>query len=83
MIKSICGGTYADLISRKPRHSGISRNSGPAVPERLFLGLLLHRNRAPGCSEATKFGTAGAVNVYAFDDQAALSIKRFPEMTEE
>ena len=32
---------------------------------------------------ATKFGIAGAVNVYAFDDQAALSIKRFPEMTGE
>ena len=32
---------------------------------------------------ATKFGTAGVVNVYSFDDQAALSIKRFPEMTEE
>ena len=32
---------------------------------------------------ATKFGTAGVVNVYSFDDQAELSIKRFPEMTEE
>lgn len=32
---------------------------------------------------ATKFGTAGVVNVYSFDDQAALSVKRFPEMTEE
>lgn len=32
---------------------------------------------------ATKFGTAGIVNVYSFDDQAALSMKRFPEMTEE
>ena len=32
---------------------------------------------------ATKFGAAGIVNVYSFDDQAALSIKQFPEMTEE
>ena len=32
---------------------------------------------------ATKFGTAGIVNVYSFDDQAALSMKRFPGMTEE
>ena len=32
---------------------------------------------------ATKFGAAGVVNVYSFDDQAELSIKRFPEMTEE
>lgn len=32
---------------------------------------------------ATKFGTAGIVNVYSFDDQADLSIKEFPEMTEE
>lgn len=32
---------------------------------------------------ATKFGSAGIVNIYAFDDQAYLSIKRFPEMTEE
>lgn len=32
---------------------------------------------------ATKFGTAGIVNVYSFDDQADLSVKRFPEMTEE
>lgn len=32
---------------------------------------------------ATKFSTAGVVNIYSFDDQAALSIKRFPEMTEE
>ena len=32
---------------------------------------------------ATKFGAAGIVNVYSFDDQAALSIKQFSEMTEE
>ena len=32
---------------------------------------------------ATKFGTAGVVNVYTFDDRTPLSIKRFPEMADE
>lgn len=32
---------------------------------------------------ATKFGSAGIVNVYSFDEHAELSIKRFPEMTDE
>ena len=32
---------------------------------------------------ATKFGTAGVVNVYTFDDRTPLSIKRFPEMSDE
>lgn len=32
---------------------------------------------------ATKYGIAGIVNVYSFDNQTDLSIKRFSEMTEE
>lgn len=32
---------------------------------------------------ATKYGIAGIVNVYSFDDRTDLSIKRFSEMTEE
>lgn len=32
---------------------------------------------------ATRFGKAGVVNVYSFDDQTELKIKRFPEMSDE
>lgn len=32
---------------------------------------------------AVRFGKAGVVNVYSFDDGAELSVKRFPEMTDE
>ena len=32
---------------------------------------------------ATRFGKAGVVNVYSFDDQTELKIKRFPEMNDE
>ena len=32
---------------------------------------------------ATKYGTAGVVNLYSFDDDAELSVKRFPEMSDE
>lgn len=32
---------------------------------------------------ATKFGRTGVVNVYTFDDRADLSVKRFPEMSDE
>ena len=32
---------------------------------------------------ATKFGKAGIVNIYTFDDRAELSVKRFPEMSDE
>ena len=32
---------------------------------------------------ATKFGRSGVVNIYKFDDSSSLSIKRFPEMSDE
>lgn len=32
---------------------------------------------------ATKFGTAGIVNVYSFDAPLSLNIKRFPKMSDE
>ncbi len=32
---------------------------------------------------ATKFGRAGVVNIYSYDDGAELSVKRFPEMSDE
>lgn len=32
---------------------------------------------------ATRFGKSGIVNVYSFDESAALSVKRFPEMSDE
>lgn len=32
---------------------------------------------------ATKFGKAGVVNVYQYTDQPGLSVKQFPEMSEE
>lgn len=32
---------------------------------------------------ATKYGTAGIVNIYSFDDDAELSIKRFSELSDE
>ena len=32
---------------------------------------------------ATRFGKAGVVNVYSFDDQTELKIKRFLEMSDE
>lgn len=32
---------------------------------------------------ATRFGKAGVVNVYSFDDQTELKIKCFPEMSDE
>lgn len=32
---------------------------------------------------ATKYGTTGIVNIYSFDDDAELSIKRFSELSDE
>ncbi len=32
---------------------------------------------------ATKFGSTGVINVYSFDNEAPLSIKRFPKMSDE
>lgn len=32
---------------------------------------------------ATRFGKSGIVNVYSFDESAELSVKRFPEMSDE
>lgn len=32
---------------------------------------------------ATKYGTAGVVNIYSFDDGAELAVKRFPELSDE
>lgn len=32
---------------------------------------------------ATKYGKAGVVNIYSFDDSAELVIKRFPELSDE
>ena len=32
---------------------------------------------------AVRFGKTGVVNIYSFDDSAELSVKRFPEMSDE
>lgn len=48
-----------------------------------FWGFYCTKIEVQASRWATKFGTTGIVNVYSFDDQANLSVLRFPEMSEE
>ena len=48
-----------------------------------YWGFYCAFNVGGAAREASRFGKSGVVNVYSFDDQAMLNMKRFPEMSDE
>ena len=49
----------------------------------IFCGFYCHTMEEQAASWSTRFGGRGVANIYSFDDGAELTVKRFPEMSDE